>query len=139
MSKKRWKSILKEQEIVLIFGIIDLLMDILFYFRLRDIILNNGFNSVSQHIKINFNVAFQMAQSIGYEEVLKECLIGTLLFGLLIYLVCCSLCRYLFETIIVVYLSNIILTIMLVKYLMLIWIIAIGGALYSAAHSESIS
>ena len=71
MSKKRWKSILKEQEIVLIFGIIDLLMDILFYFRLRDIILNNGFNSVSQHIKINFNVAFQMAQSIGYEEVLK--------------------------------------------------------------------
>lgn len=105
---------------------------------------------MSQHIKINFNVAFQMAQSIGYEEVLKECLIGTLLFGLLIYLVCCSLCRYLFETglnirslywwtIIVVYLSNIILTIMLVKYLMLIWIIAIGGALYSAAHSESIS
>lgn len=150
MNKEILKLVLKEREFVLVFGIISLVMDIVFYFGLKHIILNSNFNDVPRNIAINFKTAFQMAQSIGYWEVAKKCFIGTFLLLLLIYLTYNSACKYLWETrlnvsdvcwwiIIVVYLSNIILTSMMLKYLLIVWAIVVGSSFYAATHSKAIS
>lgn len=142
--------IFREKKVTFVFSGISLVLNLIYYFNLQKIITT--YNLTDQSSYHNGKKAFEILTSYGFDNFMLQCFYGLLLLGLMIFIFWNCLIKYsynffkndsdewlFFIAICLINFVNIILTIFITKWLLVLWFILILGALYSTATSKGIS
>lgn len=142
--------ILREKIVTLILSAISFVLNLFYYCNLQKIITT--YNLTDQSSYHTGKKAFEILTSYGFDNFMMQCFIGLFLLGLMIFIFWNCLIKYIYDvltngsdewlffiTICLINVLNIILTIFIAKWLLVLWIILILGSLYSAATSKGIS
>ena len=100
---------------------------------------------------INGKKAFEVLKRNGFEQVVFKALIGVALIVFMVFILWNCFGKYIYDTvnyseyniffwvICIIYILNILLSIFILKWVFILWIIIFIGSLYTAANSESVS
>lgn len=147
--------ILREKMVTLILSAISFVLNLCYYCNLQKIITTYNLTDQSDYhngLFINGKKAIEILTSYGFDNFLLQCLFGLILLVLMFFILWNCSIKYLYDvitdgsdewlfiiTICIINVMNIILTILIAKWLLVLWIILFLGSFYSAATSKGIS
>ena len=147
--------ILREKMVTLILSAISFVLNLCYYCNLQKIITTYNLTDQSDYhngLFINGKKAIEILTSYGFDNFLLQCLFGLILLVLMFFIFWNCSIKYLYDvitdgsdewlfiiTICLINVMNIILTIFIAKWLLVLWIILFLGSFYSAATSKGIS
>lgn len=149
-----WSYFFRDKWTTLTLGIISFFYNIIYYFDLRKIIKLYDLADDSNYkngLFINGKKAFEVLKRNGFEQVVFKALIGVALIVFMVFILWNCFGKYIYDTvnyseyniffwvICIIYILNILLSIFILKWVFILWIIIFIGSLYTAANSESVS
>ena len=149
-----WSYFFRDKWTTLMLGIISFFCNMNYYSELRKIIKVYDLADDSNYkngLFINGKKAFEVLKKSGFEQVVFKALIGVALIVFMAFIVWNCFGKYIYDTfnyseyniffwvICIIYILNILLSISILKWVCILWVIIFIGSLYTAANSESVS
>lgn len=149
-----WKQILRDKYSALVCGISSFLLNMWYYCSLMEFINRFNLEEKLNHksgLVLNGKDAFEVLKYYGYDQLIMKALIGSVLVILFSYILWNCFCKNMYDYIyysdynayfwlnLAVYVLNICLTMIIFKWIIVLWLIIIIGFFYAAANSKSAS
>lgn len=149
-----WKQALRDKSITLICGTISVLLNIWYYSSLMEIINRFDLEEKINHKRgfvPNGKDAFEVLKYYEYDQLVTKALIGSVLMILFGYFLWNCFCKNIYDSIhyseynvcfwlnLAIYFFNIVLTAIITKWVIVLWLIIMVGSFYAAANSKSAS